>query len=406
MPDDVLRARADQLAALARQCMREAAKRAAGAIHVSWRWTRGHETVLVGINDDRPFLFDSALLAAMAGGARIRAAFHPIIDHERGRHQCHRPGSAMPSPARPRAEMLLDALRGLLRARRAGGARLEAMLARLSTARDQLARPSAAGRPTSTRISPSWTGWRTIISLSWARATIACWHATAPMACWSRSRAAGWVFCPTHDTRVIRHGGERAGLTAEVRAFSTRPSPSSSPKRHSRSLVHRRTHMDYIGIKTFDANGAFAGERRFVGLFTSDAYSLSPRAIPLLRRKIEAVMAHAGLAPASHDGKALTHILDTFPRDELFQISADELFVIAMGILHLGGLPRLKLFLRFDRFDRFVSALLLAPRDHINPRCATHPCPAGQGLQRPHLRLRRGDRRQRAGADALYYRPQ
>jgi hypothetical protein len=60
--------------------------------------------------------------------------------------------------------------------------------------------------------------------------------------------------------------------------------------------------------------------------------------------------------PTSHNGKALTHILDTFPRDELFQISTDELYVIATGILHMGGLPRLKLFLRFDRFDRFVSA--------------------------------------------------
>ena len=79
-------------------------------------------------------------------------------------------------------------------------------------------------------------------------------------------------------------------------------------------------------------------------------------------------MAQAGLAPASHDGKALTHILDTFPRDELFQVSADELYVIATGILHMGGLPRLKLFLRFDRFDRFVSALLLAPRDQINAK--------------------------------------
>src|SRR4029077_9424764 len=112
----------------------------------------------------------------------------------------------------------------------------------------------------------------------------------------------------------------------------------------------------------------FAGERRFVGLFTSNAYSSQARAIPLLRRKIETVMKQAGLSPSSHDGKALAHILDTFPRDELFQVSADELYVIATGILHMGGLPRLKLFLRFDRFDRYVSALLVAPRDHVNAK--------------------------------------
>ncbi|HSS12967.1 MAG TPA: NAD-glutamate dehydrogenase domain-containing protein, partial [Rhizomicrobium sp.] len=181
-------------------------------------------------------------------------------------------------------------------------------------------------------------------------------------------RGSGLGVLSDEHTRVIGRGGERGGLTPEVRAFLNSPDPIIVTKSATRSLVHRRAHMDYIGIKTFDPNGQFIGERRFVGLFTSNAYSAQPRTIPILRRKIEAVMAHAGLAPASHNGKALTHILDTFPRDELFQISADELYVIATGILHMGGLPRLKLFLRFDRFDRFVSAMLVAPRDHIDAK--------------------------------------
>ena len=139
--------------------------------------------------------------------------------------------------------------------------------------------------------------------------------------------------------------------------------------------------MDYIGVKTFDADGRFTGERRFVGLFTSSAYSAPPRAIPLLRRKIEAVMARAGLAPASHDGKALAHILDTFPRDELFQVSEDELSRSPSASCGWAGCRACKLFLRFDRFDRFVSALLLAPRDHINAadRASEIHAIAGQG---------------------------
>ena len=83
-----------------------------------------------------------------------------------------------------------------------------------------------------------------------------------------------------------------------------------------------------MGVKTFDAQGRFNGERRFVGLFTSSAYSLPTREVPLLRTKCAAVMARAGLAPASHDGKALAHILDSFPRDELFQFSEDDLTFI------------------------------------------------------------------------------
>src|SRR3954471_24959216 len=79
VPDDVLRARADQLAALAMALQDEAQKRRAGESLVT-ALDQGHETVLVGINDDRPFLFDSALQAAMAGGARLRAVFHPILN--------------------------------------------------------------------------------------------------------------------------------------------------------------------------------------------------------------------------------------------------------------------------------------------------------------------------------------
>ena len=126
-------------------------------------------------------------------------------------------------------------------------------------------------------------------------------------------------------------------MSAEVRAFMDAPEPLIVTKSAARSAVHRRAHMDYIGIKTHDAQGRFNGERRFVGLFTSSTYNAQPRAIPVLRDKLARVMRRAGLEPASHDGKALTHILDTFPRDELFQISEDELYEIATGILRLGG---------------------------------------------------------------------
>src|ERR1019366_6289865 len=161
----------------------------------------------------------------------------------------------------------------------------------------------------------------------------------------------------THQSRI---------LSLELLDFLHEPEALIITKSSTLSLVHRRVHMDYVGVKTFDAQGAFTGEHRFVGLFTSGAYSLSPRQIPPLRQKIAAVARRAGLNPTSHDGKALAHILDTYPRDELFQISEDELFTIAMGILRLGGRPKVRLFLRFDRFDRFASALVFAPRDHMN----------------------------------------
>ena len=166
--------------------------------------------------------------------------------------------------------------------------------------------------------------------------------------------------------RVVRRGADRTTLTPEVRAFLTQPSPLIIAKSALRSTVHRRVHMDYVGVKTFDPRGRLTGERRFVGLFTSTAYSALPADIPFLRHKVEHVLAGSGLPRNGHDGKALQHILDTFPRDELFQIGEDELLATALGILNLGERPKVRVFLRFDRFDRYVSALVYVPRERYN----------------------------------------
>ena len=136
-------------------------------------------------------------------------------------------------------------------------------------------------------------------------------------------------------------------------------------KANRRSTVHRSVHMDTIGINIMDARGKTVGEHRFIGLFTSHAYSLSPRFIPLLRRKIERVIAKTGLKPSSHDGKALLHTLETYPRDELFQISEGDLLESGLGILHLQERQRTALFTRKDPFGRFVSCLVYTPKEEF-----------------------------------------
>ena len=124
--------------------------------------------------------------------------------------------------------------------------------------------------------------------------------------------------------------------------------------------------MDAIGIKIFDDTGEVVGERLFLGLFTSLAYSRSPRAIPVLRLKVQRTIARAGFSATSHDGKALQHILDTFPRDELLQIGEDELFETALGVLNLQERQRIALFIRRDPLERFVSCLVYVPRERYS----------------------------------------
>ncbi len=148
--------------------------------------------------------------------------------------------------------------------------------------------------------------------------------------------------------------------------YLERPELFIISKAWTRSDVHRAVYMDYIGLRRFDENGKVVGERRFLGLLTSTAYSASPRAIPLLRRKVAAVIENSGFAPASHNAKALNHILDSLPRDEIFQLDIDTLEEFAHGVLHLEHRQRIRLFMRRDSYGQFVSCLVYVPRDRFS----------------------------------------
>ncbi|MBC5763714.1 NAD-glutamate dehydrogenase [Ramlibacter albus] len=155
-----------------------------------------------------------------------------------------------------------------------------------------------------------------------------------------------------------------AALQPQVRALARAPLPIVVvTKANTRSTVHRDGYTDYIGIKRYDASGAVVGEHRFIGLFTSTAYQARVSETPLLRGKVEAIAKRAGLAPGGHAAKALQHILETYPRDDLFQIPDNALYETALGILALGERHRLRVFMWHDPFERFVSCLVFVPRE-------------------------------------------
>jgi glutamate dehydrogenase len=157
-----------------------------------------------------------------------------------------------------------------------------------------------------------------------------------------------------------------AGLAAADLPAGATMEPLILTKTNARSTVHRAGYMDYIGVLVFDESGKAIREQRFLGLYTSSAYKRRPWEIPLVRQRHEAVMEASGLGENSHSGKALRHILETLPRDELFQANTEELSRTCMGILALQERVRPKLFLRRDPFGRFYSALVYIPRDRFS----------------------------------------
>ncbi|MGD8886308.1 MAG: NAD-glutamate dehydrogenase, partial [Gammaproteobacteria bacterium] len=177
---------------------------------------------------------------------------------------------------------------------------------------------------------------------------------------------------PDSGLGILRHAGEKtvsqsfAQLHPKTKKKVHEQALLVLTKSNSRATVHRPGYLDYVGIKRFDSDGKVVGEWRFLGLYTSAAYIRRATDIPMLRRKVQFVMRHSGFRPHSHSLKVLLNIVETLPRDELFQCTAKELYEIATGILHLQERQRVRLIIRPDAFGRFVSCLVYLPRERFN----------------------------------------
>ncbi|WP_342709462.1 NAD-glutamate dehydrogenase [Bradyrhizobium sp. B124] len=173
------------------------------------------------------------------------------------------------------------------------------------------------------------------------------------------------------DAKVLRRGSEMVVMTSEIREFMHDPTLLIVIKANVSSRVHRRIRMDYVGIKLYTPDGRLEGELRVVGLFTSGAYTRSARQIPYVRHKVTRALQRAGFDPNGHSGKALMHILEEYPRDELFQVDVDTLYNFVMEILILYERPRVRALARVDKFDRFVSILTFIPREKYDTSVRT-----------------------------------
>ncbi|HSE80036.1 MAG TPA: NAD-glutamate dehydrogenase [Alphaproteobacteria bacterium] len=337
-------------------------------------WSSRH-TVIEIVNDDMPFLVDSVTAEINRREITVHLVIHPIV---RVKRDDKGSAGAIADDGVPEsfmhveideqggsdtlAELQSDIVRILADVRAAVGD-WKAMLARMNEVIGELAErppPVPAGEIESARAFLSWLannhftflGYREYEFSSEGRANVVARR--------------GLGLC--RDDALVIFDGLRnlSQLPPDVQEFVRQPRLLKITKSNRRSTVHRAVHFDTIGVKKFGAGGKVAGERVFLGLFTSAAYSQRPRDIPLLADKVRRIIDRAGFAAESHDGKALANILETFPRDELFQASDDELFETALGVLRLQERQRTALFVRRDPFERFISALVYVPRDRYS----------------------------------------
>ena len=338
-------------------------------------------TVVEVVTDDMPFLVDSITAELNRQGLIVHLIVHPIVTVRRdGAGAAEAALAAAPPGAKNvrresflRAEVTAQSP-DRVQTIAAGVARtladVRAAVEDWPAMRERMAELIAASESERDPVAPKdWSEAREF--LHWVHDNNFTFIGARDYGIEGAGAAARFRVEPDSGLGILRDPGrvifedQREGqpIPPEVRAFLERADPLMITKAQRRSPVHRPVHLDAISVKRRDAKGRVVGERVFVGLFTSGAYSRSPREIPLLRRKIEAVAARAAFPPGSHDAKALQHILEAYPRDELFQIGVDDLHDTALGILQLQERQRVALFLRRDSFQRFVTATIYIPRE-------------------------------------------
>jgi len=340
-------------------------------------WSSRHSVIEI-VNDDMPFLVDSTTAEINRQGLTLHLIVHPIYDVERdaeGRLTAIRtPGGAKGATRESWISIEVDRLgdaqqvaelaagiERVLADVRAAVDDWKPMVARLAEAIAELgAAPAAlAASVSESRAFLEWLAANHFTLLGYRQHRLVSEDGEDML-----RLVTGSGLGVLRETEAERTSTSFSELPPEARALARAPTPVLIvTKANRRSTVHRPGYTDYIGVKRYDASGRVIGEHRFLGLFTSTAYSASVSETPLLRGKVEAIAARAGLPSGGHLAKALAHILETYPRDELFQITDDELYEQALGILALGERQRLRLFIRVDPFARFVSCLVYVPRD-------------------------------------------
>ncbi|KMO37725.1 NAD-glutamate dehydrogenase [Methylobacterium variabile] len=347
-------------------------------------------TVLEAVNANRPFLLDSTLAELVERGYQPRLVAHPILGVERdadgalvrvvGETTAQEAGGEAGGLAREsfihvhldriddetaRAALVASLTRVYADVAVAAEDH-EAMLDRLAAAAAAYDAPTPLSRE-ETAEAASFLDWLrdghfVLLGLREYRDEGSADHAGVP--------ESGLGLLRDPAVEVLRRGDAMVAVTPEIRAFLEGPEALLVTKASLRSRVRRRAHLDLISVKLFTREGGHpgrpSGELRLVGLFTGSAYASRAEEVPYLRRKIVAVLNRAGLDPTSHAGRSLVHVLETYPRDDLFQIDPGLLLRFALAIVSLADRPRVRVLARPDKFGRFISLIAYLPKDRTD----------------------------------------
>ncbi len=337
---------------------------------------------ILSITDhNMPFLYESVMGEVTSSYRDLYMAVHPILVVESGRQPILYSADHPSDPAHrvshiqlhlspltaAQAADLTKRVQAVLDQTHLAVSDWKPMLARLDTVISELSTYEAAGRRRNDRDEAlAFLAWLRDGNFTFLGMREYVYSGKGANAKVERDRGTGLGILSNPDVRVLRQGRDAVTTTPEILAFLDGPDFLIVTKANVKSIVHRRAYMDYVGVKRFDADGNVTGELRIVGLFTSTAYTSAAAEVPLLRSKVQKVKDHFGFDPTSHSGRMLDNTLESYPRDDLFQIDTSLLASFAEQINDLTDRPRVRALPRIDHFDRFVSVIIYVPREEYD----------------------------------------
>ena len=351
-------------------------------------WSSSH-TVIELVNDDMPFLVDSVTAELNRRNLTIHLVIHPVVHVRRKTGKLHALAERCEATREHKAESLMhleineqtlpetldrlnESLREILADVRAAVEDWRSMRVRVAdiiAELDSSPPPVPSDELEETKAYLHWLDAKNFTFLGYRE------HAFRTVGRKTTLHVepdTGLGLLRRETVSVFEGLQDGALLPPEVAEFLRLPGLMMNSKSNGRSTVHRAVHLDTVAIKKLDAAGRVIGQRLFIGLFTSSVYYQALRDIPVLRHKVRKVVERSGFAPQAHDGKSLLNILESLPRDDLFQLSTEDLFDTAVGILHLQERQRVALFVRHDPFGRFVSCLIYVPRERYTTQLREH----------------------------------
>ncbi|MEW9898328.1 NAD-glutamate dehydrogenase [Chitinivorax sp. PXF-14] len=342
-------------------------------------WQSTH-TVIEVVNDDMPFLVDSVSMALNTRGLTIHLIVHPVVALSRDdghgyQSLCNKdaPNCRLESymhfevdrqSGADALKAIHDELSHVLAQVRAAVEDWRQMLVRMNDASSELTRAKLDTDEHERNEILAFLGW--VADNHFTFLGYRCYELTHHGREDRLEIAAGSGLGILRETAERSHSKSFEALPAAIRKRAHDPHPLILTKSNTRATVHRTGYLDYIGIKRYSAAGKVIGEHRFLGLYTADIYNANPRTTPLLRDKVNAVLASSTYLAGSHKAKALLNVLETYPRDELLEIPLETLAEFSHGIVNLQERQRVRLFVREDVYRRYLSCLLFVPRDNWN----------------------------------------